>query len=324
MELELCALMPNTINISNSNNLRPFLNYFDQQGIEWKSVAEKYQFPEDLKEGEYWLPSHQTMAFLSTIMKSSNRRIGLEVGRLITLEQISPEFRSAFIHCDNLEQAIHTLIEVMPTLNNHVVVWPERIEGKWYLCHRGAYHPSVSGYDQAEWFRSFGLLSLCRLFLGKTWEPSSVLMSLPGHLAKDLPAAFSSVSFTFGHAFGAIEIPLSENFIGVEPQKRDHDWHTTLDALINTYAVLPWFNVEWLAQLIGSSPRTLQRRLADKGLTFRQSRDNARCETATKLLREKISPFETAWRCGYTDLSNFNRAFKGWMKQTPAQYQSQF
>ncbi|PMK02482.1 AraC family transcriptional regulator [Vibrio sp. 10N.261.55.A7] len=316
--------MPNTINISNSNNLRPFLNYFDQQGIEWKSVAEKYQFPEDLKEGEYWLPSHQTMAFLSTIMKSSNRRIGLEVGRLITLEQISPEFRSAFIHCDNLEQAIHTLIEVMPTLNNHVVVWPERIEGKWYLCHRGAYHPSVSGYDQAEWFRSFGLLSLCRLFLGKTWEPSSVLMSLPGHLAKDLPAAFSSVSFTFGHAFGAIEIPLSENFIGVEPQKRDHDWHTTLDALINTYAVLPWFNVEWLAQLIGSSPRTLQRRLADKGLTFRQSRDNARCETATKLLREKISPFETAWRCGYTDLSNFNRAFKGWMKQTPAQYQSQF
>ncbi|WGV97987.1 helix-turn-helix domain-containing protein [Vibrio sp. YMD68] len=316
--------MPNTINISNSNNLLPFLNYFDQQGIEWKSVAEKYQFPEDLKEGEYWLPSHQTMAFLSTIMKSSNRRIGLEVGRLITLEQISPEFRSSFIHCDNLEQAIHTLIEVMPTLNNHVVVWPERIEGKWYLCHRGAYHPSVSGYDQAEWFRAFGLLSLCRLFLGQTWEPSSVLMSLPGHLAKDLPAAFSSVSFTFGHAFGAIEIPLSENFIGVEPQKREHDWHTTLDALINTYAVLPWFNVEWLAQLIGSSPRTLQRRLADKGLTFRQSRDNARCETATKLLREKISPFETAWRCGYTDLSNFNRAFKGWMKQTPAQYQSQF
>jgi AraC-like DNA-binding protein len=41
------------------------------------------------------------------------------------------------------------------------------------------------------------------------------------------------------------------------------------------------------------------------------------------LLKANTSPFETAWRCGYSDLSNFNRAFKGWLGKTPAQYQKQ-
>jgi AraC-like DNA-binding protein len=315
--------MPNAINISKSNNLRPFLTYFDKNNIEWRSVADKYHFPENVKEGEHWLPSHQIMGFLNTMIKRTNQRIGIDVGRLITLETIAPKLQSALIQGDSLEESIYKLIELMPTLSNHVTVWPEKINGRWFLCHRGAYHPSISGYDQAEWFRTLGLLSFCRAVLGHEWLPNSVFMSFSEHLAKDLPASFTAVPFIFNYEFGAIEIPLPDDFVPIDTTKRELDWHGTLSELINTYAVLPWFNLEWLAQLIGSSPRTLQRRLADYGVTFRNSRDKARCMAAINLLSNQTSPFETAWRCGYTDLSNFNRAFKGWMKQTPAQYQSQ-
>ncbi|WP_432454666.1 MULTISPECIES: helix-turn-helix domain-containing protein [unclassified Agarivorans] len=313
--------MPNNINITNLNNLLPFIDYFERKGIEWKSVAQRYRFPDDMSQSGSWIPSHQAMGFINTMMQNTNQRVGLEVGRLITLEQISPNLHLEISKCQRLEQAVQRLIELMPTLNNHVVIWPEKIDGKWFLCHRGAYHPSALGYDQTEWFRAFALLSLCRIYCGKDWQPASVFMSISSHLASNLPASFRATSFTFSYPFGALEIPLPDNFTPVELQARQSHWLQTLDALIHTYAVLPWFNVEWLALLIGSSPRTLQRHFTELGLTFRRLRDEARCTRAKTLLREGVSPFETAWLCGYNDLSNFNRAFKGWLKQTPSQYQ---
>ncbi|CDT89751.1 AraC family transcriptional regulator [Vibrio sp. 1CM2L] len=314
--------MQNPINISNSNNLAPFLAYFEQKGIEWRKIAAEYDFPEDIEDREYWLSSHQAMAFLGAMVKQTNKNVGFDVGRLITLDQISPELVSEFSGCENLEHALHHLLEMMPTLNNYMVVWVDKIDGKWYLCHRGSYHPSLPGYDQAEWFRTFAFISLCRMFLGHHWEPNSVFMSFPDHLARDVTNTANLDAFHFDHAFGAIEVPLSADFVPVD-KPIDSDWLTVITALVQTYAVLPWFNIQWLASLIGTSSRSLQRQFTDHGCTFRGLRDEARCQVAKRLLKANTSPFETAWRCGYSDLSNFNRAFKGWLGKTPAQYQKQ-
>lgn len=313
--------MSKIINVSHSSNLLPFLNYFEKNAILWKEAAKKHHFPEDIESGDYWLPSHQVMGFLSTMMRSTKQRIGLDVGRLITIAQISPELEAQVKYCVDLDAAVHLLIESIPTLSNHVVIWPEKIEGKWYLCHRGAYHPSLSGYDQAEWFRSFALLSLCRQFLGETWQPQSVFMSFSEHLAQNLPASFAATEFVFSHAFGAIEIPLSDDFVPIERNKIENNWQNSIHVLIDTYATLPWFNVAWLATFASTSARTLQRRFNEQGISFRGLRDQTRCKKALQLLKQKFSPYEIAWQCGYTDLSNFNRAFKGWTGETPSQYQ---
>ncbi|WP_237486909.1 helix-turn-helix domain-containing protein [Vibrio hippocampi] len=256
------------------------------------------------------------------MMRQSNQNIGYDVGRLITIEQISPQLLDQFAQCNDLVQVIHRLMDVMPTLNNYVVVWTEKIDDKWYLCHRGPYHPSLPGYDQAEWFRTFALVSLCRSYIDNAWDPASIYMSFSSHLAKGYAQPLNSTALYFGHAFGAIEIPLPNDFSAIH-WVGNQNWLTDINALISTYAVLPWFNIEWLSHLIGSSSRSLQRKLAEQGQTFRCLRDEARCRVATRLLSENLSPSETAWRCGYNDLSNFNRAFKGWVGQTPAQYQRQ-
>lgn len=117
------------------------------------------------------------------MMRNSKQPIGLEVGRLITLEQISPLLATEINQCLSLEDAVHRIIELIAGLNNHVIIWPEKIACKWFLCHRGAYHPSLPSYDQTEWFRRFALLSLCRQFLGNRWQPNTVFMSFSLHLA---------------------------------------------------------------------------------------------------------------------------------------------
>ncbi len=65
-----------------------------------------------------------------------------------------------------------------------------------------------------------------------------------------------------------------------------------------------------IADDLGLGLRTLQRRLADAGTSFRTLYDDARMEDAARLLRQTtLSPGEIADRLGYSELSSFSRAF---------------
>ncbi|MGD8231926.1 helix-turn-helix domain-containing protein [Vibrio sp. TRT 1302] len=317
--------MLTNINTTSSNNLVPFILYFEKHRIEWKKLAKEHQIPEDLTNRTVWLSSQKVMSFLMAMMRHSNKRVGVEVGKLITLGQISSSLEERLEQCHDLGEAIVTLIKLMPELNSHVVIWVEKIEGHWYLCHRSEYHPSTPGFDQTEWFRSFALLSMCRLFLGKDWLPEHAYMCLAEHLTKGLPVGFSKTAFSFGHPFGAIRVDLEDEFKPIPPSvESELEWSQRVKRLSQTYAVLPFFSVDWFAKFLSMSARTLQRRLAEHGLSVKQLRDEARREVATELLaQDGLSPEEAAWRCGYNDLSNFNRAFRVWLNMTPAQYRKQ-
>lgn len=292
--------------------------------MDWRTIAQKHHIPEDIDRNVRWLSSRQAIAFLVDMVHHSKKRIGLEVGRLITLEQISPELDSAISQSQTLSDAIHKLIQIIPTLSSHVLIWVEQINEHWYLCHRGAYHPASAGFDQTEWFRSYALLSLCRKFLGAEWVPQHVQMSFPRHLAEELFLESIETEITFSNQFGAIRIEVEDNFIPVEASNHHIDWIESVRRLSMSYGVLPHFTVDWFANLLGTSSRTLQRHLTDNGTSFKQLRDASRHHLAKQLLgNEKKLPHEVAWQCGYNDLSNFNRAFKVWEGVTPAQFRRQ-
>ncbi|MBY5991365.1 helix-turn-helix domain-containing protein [Ferrimonas balearica] len=314
--------MNSSISISSTTNLRLFFDYFDEKGIEWRSVAKRFHFPDGIEAGEHWLPTHHLMHFLSTVMGETQGNVGFEVGQRASIALFSPEFSEALNHCEDMASGIRLLMDVIPRISNHVVIWPDKIEGRWYLCHRGAYPPNLRGFAQAEWFRSFLLLSFCREFLGTTWHPPSVKMMMHQHLTAGVQYQQLSNNISFNCEFGALEIPMAEDYVAVTLPVNRTSWIETLHALFATYAVLPHFNIDWLARLCNTSRRTLQRRLREHGVQFRTLRDQHRCARAKHLLVDRaISPTETAWHCGYSDLSNFNRAFIGWTGITPSQYQ---
>ncbi|EGU45542.1 hypothetical protein VII00023_12421, partial [Vibrio ichthyoenteri ATCC 700023] len=244
-----------------------------------------------------------------------------EVGQLISLAQISTELEHALLQCQNIEDAIHKLMDVMPSLNSHVSMWAEQVDGLWYLCHRGAYHPSTPGYEQAEWFRTFALLSVCRRLLGREWRPKRVLMTIPFHIGQAYASNLESSKVDFAQPFGGIQIPVTDDFLPIADTNIGIDWTESVTRLCQTYCVLPWFNVRWLAKLLGLSERTLHRRFVEHGATFKSLRDRARSDMAISLLgHDLLKPEEVAWLCGYSDLSNFNRAFKVWQGCSPSQY----
>jgi AraC-like DNA-binding protein len=69
------------------------------------------------------------------------------------------------------------------------------------------------------------------------------------------------------------------------------------------------------------SPRTLKRKLAERGTSFSAIRDEVRLQRALLLLDDRgLTVTEIADRLGYTEVPNFTRAFRKWTGLTPVAY----
>lgn len=83
-----------------------------------------------------------------------------------------------------------------------------------------------------------------------------------------------------------------------------------------------FFKLNEVAENLNISERTLQRQLSAEGTTFLKLQDEVRKKHAKLLLNnEKNSIEQVAIQLGYSETSQFTRAFKRWMKMTPKNYQ---
>ena len=95
----------------------------------------------------------------------------------------------------------------------------------------------------------------------------------------------------------------------------------TLAKYVHTHADRPTFSVEQAATYCGLSKRKLQRVLATGGENFRQFANQVRLDKAKSLLMDsKGSVEQIAQHLGYSNTSNFTRAFKRHTGDTPARF----
>jgi AraC-like DNA-binding protein len=82
------------------------------------------------------------------------------------------------------------------------------------------------------------------------------------------------------------------------------------------FDVLP--DLAAVARSLALSERTLRRRLADEGQSFKSLRDESLRERALSLLAApRVSLVEVAFVLGFSDQTAFHRAFKRWTGKTP-------
>ena len=76
-----------------------------------------------------------------------------------------------------------------------------------------------------------------------------------------------------------------------------------------------------IGEHIGMSPRTLTRRLAEHGMSFRDLIKKVQEEMSKDLLKNSTSRVgEIAFQTGFSEQSAFNRAFKRWTGLSPVEY----
>ena len=80
-------------------------------------------------------------------------------------------------------------------------------------------------------------------------------------------------------------------------------------------------SLDRIADQLGLTPRTLQRKLHELGTSHNELLDHMRRQLAMRYLREpEMAICEVAYLLGFSESSSFHRAFKRWTGVTPKEY----
>nr|WP_281279225.1 AraC family transcriptional regulator [Nocardia yunnanensis] len=99
------------------------------------------------------------------------------------------------------------------------------------------------------------------------------------------------------------------------------DWSSTLRIAIHESMLHGETDLRWVAGRLAVGPRTIQRRLAEHGTTWRDELEAVRYEHAVNLLRNTDLPISSvAARLGYSDARTLRRAFLRWKGLPPSDF----
>ncbi|WP_052063620.1 helix-turn-helix transcriptional regulator [Nitrincola sp. A-D6] len=140
---------------------------------------------------------------------------------------------------------------------------------------------------------------------------STPFIEFPSHLM-DLPV----LSFNPQIVHGLDALIGSSSLADGDPDQLITNVHSVLQNLMPSGVV----NIERVAERLGLSKRTLERRLNQNGLTFKEILRNCRKSMADHYVNKtQLSIAEISLLLGYSETNSFYRAFKEWYGHTPKQ-----
>jgi len=233
----------------------------------------------------------------------------------------------------NFERYGHTHME-----GAHIV-----LETRGEECRFG-YHISVGSRElrrqHAEGACAMGV-QLMRRLIGSDWRPQRVLFGhrKPADVSEherifDAPLAFDQdVSCALVFAASDLQrpvlgadhrlLPIVQRFLDDAPASSatSDAWLRDVRAQIARATCDGHPELERISRRLGMGGRTLQRRLAERGLVWKTLVEEVRRELALRYLNEATLPLtQVAFLLGYSELSAFYRAFRRWTGSTPAEY----
>ncbi|MGJ8580744.1 MAG: helix-turn-helix domain-containing protein [Psychromonas sp.] len=238
-------------------------------------------------------------------------------------------FTKQLLEADNLYQALHFLIHKIGLHNNNSLFWLKESEQCVWIC-----RPQYPYVKDKLWQAEQHVLSLlCKViehYAGHGWQPKKIKLQDEAGLGLEHSRFFSHSEVELGQRYSAIAI---EHELLEERQLcKVFSNATPLDCIpdcfVQSFKLLlkqNYFGQGWLAENIanslGTSVRTLKRKLHEQGTSLRKVFDEVRLQQACELIDQDIYDYQAlAEKLSYTHVNNFVRAFKRWSGITPREY----
>ncbi len=225
-------------------------------------------------------------------------------------------------------------------LNSHALYHLGESNGEAVITHRVKGVPSGPGRHVNE-FSIVALQNFGRQIVGQNW---SLISAWFIHPAPDDSSELSNVLGTRDLRFGCVENGMrfdarlldlravtsdpallqileksAEEALSAAPPAQD--FVGQVRPLIRQTLQATGVQIDEVARVMKVSSRTLQRRLAEHGVTFQQLVDDVRSQLAQSHLRDPDRTLaDVAYLLGYSDTANFLRAFKRWTGKTPGEF----
>jgi AraC-like DNA-binding protein len=262
--------------------------------------------------------------------------LGLAMGNLMTIAHhgmagvaavTQPDLRSC------LEVMTRFCAELFPPLEMHIEI--DGNEAKFVMSE------NVSMAPYSEYFYEINMISFYNIFkqlVGGDRELTSVDFCYPepawGHIYRryfHCPVRFNQPDTCLRGdvKLGDCELPLANRRMALMAEKTLFENIPTCAIrlvpvrlrrlLIRYYGAFP--SLEAAASSLGMSGRTLSRKLAEDGTTFQQELDAVRQKLAKEYFhRGGQSVTQVALLLGFTDSSNFAKAFRRWTGVSPSAF----
>ncbi len=213
------------------------------------------------------------------------------------------------------------------------------IDGDTAKLHKTNFYPlDQQGLRNEDWAELFLLITVVRAFAGASWTPQVMGFRSDGLTSRFASETFPDTRILTGQT--SAFITLSRGLLGMPPRRTgkrsetcpndarpvDQHWDFagSLSQVLAAYLIDGAPTIQLAAKLADTSVRTLQRRLAQVGLSYSELLKQARFEVASTMLRNTDRKIiDIAYELGYTDPAHFTRAFGRLAGMSPCEYRGQ-
>ena len=193
----------------------------------------------------------------------------------------------------------------------------------------------------AEWKVIAGIIDIVRSAAGPEWRPSEITFISRGRPSDATLEAYGNTRILTGQPCGSVLVAAADlarpcidrrstsdtvDDPPMPPQTPSGlgdawDFLTALRAIIRPYLAQGHPPLSLVAEILGMSERTLQRRLAQTGSTYSDIVQEARFSIASDLMADSdLNIADIAFAAGYENAPHFSRAFKRLTGMTPREY----
>ncbi|MGI9240481.1 MAG: helix-turn-helix domain-containing protein [Verrucomicrobiales bacterium] len=312
-------------------HLLAFTTYLRNRGAPVDKSLGQHGLPTLCEDPEGFVALPNAWAFFDAMAKGADPMLGWHVGHFVGEHNLNRNLLAKLDRAPSLAQALQRFIRLSSSEASHVHLgMMERGDDVLFFTR----YPSmkgVPGYNASQSYQLGAILGVLRHFCGKRWAPKEIGIEHP--TAPDAAeGVFPDCRILANQKAGYISIPRSSLHLTAQADNTAKDTVSlvltdqfdridTLRALLKPYLPEGYLDRHLAASLAGSSVRTLNRRLAESGLTYRALIDELRFERAKDLLENTDEQvIDVAYAVGFEDTGNFTRMFRRVAGLTPIEF----
>lgn len=321
------------------NKLTFYLNRMRERGYAAHRVLEGTSLKENaVAQGDFRASADQYRKIISNMIKLTRRPyLGLELGSEVKISDLGV-LGYAALSSSTLAQA-RTVIHRYHRLNEHLVVPQDHVNGDTWICEVKESFPLGNLYSHAvEEFVSRAV-TLSSSLTNKPFKPLRLQFSFPEpeHSEKyrrffDCPVSFNQPHDVIHFDRKRLQDPIAladEDVFSVCDQlcqqliRQKNDTDAIAERIRYILLNMPgkFLSMEDMAARLSLGPRTLARRLREENTSYQELVNDTRKELAIQYLSHtSLTPKEIAYLVGFSNVSNFRRAFKTWTGKKVSEY----
>lgn len=314
-----------SIALARATHVLAYVDVLRRIGAPVEAELRRAKLPTLLPElADRYIPAVQALSFLGSIA----RREGLDdLGILVTekgtLRRLRGDLQASVRGAPTLYGRLQRFGELVAGENTFLrfSMIPEGDRTRLCLSMNGL--PQTDALQYSEWLQIDALIDVIRDAIGSSWRPLEITFMSQFRVPVSALERFPDVRLRLGCADTSIvaPAPLLGEFLKrdgaaaarteIAPVIRSPDFAESLKLALRAYLPEGASEIGAAAEIAGMSTRTLQRRLDQAGLSYRSLVREARIEAAVEILASSnASILAAAYAVGYTDPSNFSRAFR--------------